>query len=184
MTKAYLDTNIFATFFLAKYLPKEEDKRIKIEKKLMEFSEQYEFVTSPFTMAELLKILLKHDKINNLIKKGQIDMVDYERDVGQYTNQLIMSKLIPATHIHFEVVDLMNKKIKYGNRKQFNKIINRYITEFFYEATKKMVNYGLSLADAIHLIFMERNKIKTIITTDSDFEKIREKFRVIILSPP
>jgi len=92
-----------------------------------------------------------------------------------------MSKLIPDTHIHFEVVDLMNRKIKYGDKKQLNKIINTYITEFFYEATKKMANYGLSLADVIHLIFMERNNIKTIITTDSNFEKIREKFRVIIL---
>jgi predicted nucleic acid-binding protein len=48
--------------------------------------------------------------------------------------------------------------------------------EFFYEVQETLLKYKGSLGDVIHSVVMKNNKIDTILSTDSEFEGMKDLY--------
>ena len=133
----YLDSSIFIASFMKEHEKLEKIKRIFEESQ----DSNIEFVTSDWTLTEIVKVLIKDKKI-------------YSKRVGNYIQELERTRRIEG--IKFRWIPVSKKK-EYD------------FEEFFYEIQKLQLQYKGSLGDAIHGLIMKNNAVKTILTTDSEF---------------
>jgi predicted nucleic acid-binding protein len=143
----YLDSCIFIASFM-------KEKKLKKIKEFFEESENtgIEFVTSDWTLTEIVKVLIKEKKIS-------------PTKVWRYIQELERTKRIEEMKFDFIKV---NKKKKYD------------FEEFFYEVQKTQLKYKGALGDAIHVVIMKNNEIKTLLTTDNEFEGMKG---MIVINP-
>lgn len=133
----YLDTNVFITYFL---------KRDGYEK-LKTFFEnnkdlEVDFVTSEWTLTEIVKILTNEYKIS-------------PKKVADFIQMLEREKRLFDTKFSF---------IEVSKTKGYD------FNEFFFHLQKIILQYKGGFADSIHSLIMKNNSIKTILTTDSTFQ--------------
>ena len=137
----YLDSCIFVASFM-----KETDKINKIKNFFRESeNSNIEFVTSDWTLTEIVKVLIKDKKISS-------------KRVANYIQELERTKRIEGFKFIWVPV---SKKDNYD------------FEEFFYEVQKMQLEYKGSLGDAIHGLIMKNNSIKTILTTDPEFSGMK-----------
>ena len=132
----YLDTCIFVRVFL-----KETDHE-KVEKFLKDNQSDVDFVTSDWTLTEIVKVLIKDKK-------------KPPKKVSEYVQELIRTSRLGG--IKFEFLKMSTKE-------------NYDFGDFFYDIQKMLLRYKGSLGDAIHTVIMKNRDIKTIVSTDSEFE--------------
>lgn len=144
----YIDACIFISSFM-----KEKEKIKKVEMFFQKAKDlNIEFVTSDWTLTEIVKVLVKDKKVN-------------PKRVAEYVQELQRTKRIGE--IKFNWI-LVSKKEKYD------------FEEFFYEVQKVQLQYKGSLGDAIHGVIMKNNSIKTILTTDPEFDGMKD---MIVINP-
>lgn len=144
----YLDSCIFVASFL-----KEEIKLEKIQKFFKDLrNTQTKFVTSDWTLTEIVKVLIKDKQIPS-------------KRVADYIQELKRVKRIEG--LKFQWIEVNNKQ-------------NYDFSEFFYEVQKLQLQYKGSLGDAIHGVIMKNNNIKTILTTDPEFDGMKG---LIVINP-
>ena len=132
----YLDTCIFVRVFL-----KETDHE-KVEKFLKDNQGDVDFVTSDWTLTEIVKVLIKDKK-------------ESPKKVSEYVQKLIRTSRLGE--IRFEFLKMSTKE-------------NYDFGDFFYDVQNMLLKYKGSLGDAIHTVIMMNRNIKTIVSTDSEFE--------------
>ncbi len=133
----YLDACIFIKVFL---------KELGYEKVLNFLNDpDIEFVTSDWTWTEIVKALIKRNKVS-------------EKKVSNYIQSLMRKKRIED--ICFRIISASSKK-------------DYTFEEFFYEVQEIQLKYKGSLGDVIHSVIMKNNKIDTILSTDSEFEGMK-----------
>lgn len=136
----YLDTNIF----ISTYLKREGYKKI-----IKFFDEakdsEAEFVTSDWTLTEIVRVLTNEYKIGAKKVANYIQEIQREKRIGK---------------IKFNFVGV-------GDDKDYD------FEEFFFHLQKILLQYKSSIADAIHSLIMKNNGIKNILTTDSDFNGMK-----------
>jgi len=130
---------------------KEVEKVKKINYFLKE-SQKLELFTSDWTLTEIVKVLIKDKNIS-------------PKKVAEYIEELKRTKRINDVKFNWVPV---SKKEKYD------------FEEFFYEVQKVQLQYKGSLGDAIHAVIMRNNFIKTILTTDSEFDGMKG---MIVINP-
>lgn len=137
----YLDSCIFIASFL-----KEKEKINKI-KKFFEDSKSLniKFVTSDWTLTEIVTVLIKNKKIPS-------------KKVANYIQEIERTKRVE--NIKFEFIKIKEE--------------NYDLEEFFFGIQKIQLEYRGSLGDAIHALIMKKNLIKTILTTDSEFAGMKD----------
>lgn len=147
MKTVYLDTNIFVTFFLKR------DGFDKINKFMKENKDEFDLVTSDWTLTEIVKVLVYEYKIKS-------------KKVANYIEELQREKRIFDNKFSFVKV---SKKESYD------------FEEFFYYVQKTILEYNNGLADAIHSLIMKNNNIKYILTSnEKDFQGIKG---TIVINP-
>lgn len=110
------------------------------------------FFTSDWTLTEIVKVLIKDKKITS-------------KKVAEYIQELKRTKRVSG--IKFDWIPV-------SNREGYD------FEEFFYEVQKIQLQYKGSLGDAIHAVIMKNNLIKTIVTTDSEFDGMKG---MIVINP-
>lgn len=129
----YLDTNIFITFYI---------KREGFDKIASFFKSnsnlEVEFVTSDWTLTEIVKVLIYEYK-----KKP--------KKVAEYIQELQREKRVFETKFSF---------VNVSNKKEYD------FGEFFFHLQKIILEYNSGYPDSIHSLIMRNNKIKYILTTD------------------
>ena len=127
------------------YFMKEKDKTGKLDQFFQEAKSSIDFVTSDWALTEVVKVLIKNKNIP-------------PKKVAEHIQELIRTKRVGD--IKFNWIQV-NKKESYD------------FQEFFYEVQKVQLQYKGSLGDAIHAVIMKNNSIKTILTTDPEFDGIK-----------
>ncbi len=134
----YLDTNIFIHFFL------ERSGFEKIKKFFENYKESFDFVSSDWTLTEVVKVLINEYKTDPKKVISFIEKLQRERRIfGE----------------KFSFIETSEDK-KYDFK------------EFFYHLQKIIITYGNGVPDSIHSLIMDNNNIKYILTTDKGFEGI------------
>ena len=135
----YIDTNIFITLFL------EREGCEKVEEFLNNSLDlNIEFVTSEWTLTEIVKVLIREYKVN-------------PNKANRYVEKLQREKRVSKA------------KLKFVNSSQEEKYD---CEEFFYHLQKIILKYGGNIPDSIHALIMQNNRIEQILTTDSHFEGV------------
>lgn len=144
----YLDANIFITSYLRREGFNKINDFFRNNQNL-----QVEFVTSDWTLTEIVKVLRYEYKKS-------------PKKVAEYIQELQREKRIFGTKFSF--IEVSNKeKYDFG--------------EFFFHIQKIMLEYNSGFPDAIHSLIMRNNKIKYILTTDVDgFKGIKG---IIVINP-
>ena len=137
----YLDSCIFISKFL------KEEKHVKIMKFLKETENSSEFVTSDWTLTEVVKVLIKEKK------KSPSGVAKFVQEI-----------------IRINEID----EIKFNWIKIEGKIKNYTFEKFFYQIQERQLKFKGSLGDVIHGVIMTNNNIKNILTTDSEFSGMKE----------
>ena len=133
----YLDSCIFISYFM-----KETEKIKKIDNFFQESKKSnIEFITSDWTLTEIVKVLIKDKNISS-------------KKVAEYIQELKRTKRL--NEIKFNWIPV-SKREKYD------------FEEFFYELQKVQLQYKGSLGDVLHAVIMKNNSINIILTTDSEF---------------
>ena len=133
----YLDSCIFISYFM-----KETEKTKKIDNFFQESKKSnIEFITSDWTLTEIVKVLIKDKNISS-------------KKVAEYIQELKRTKRL--NEIKFNWIPV-SKREKYD------------FEEFFYELQKVQLQYKGSLGDVLHAVIMKNNSINIILTTDSEF---------------
>ena len=143
----YIDTNIFITLFLKRRGYKKIEKFLKGSLEL-----NIEFVTSEWTLTEIIKVLIRECQITSAKANNYIGKLQREKRVGEAKFKFIETSL----------------KEKYD------------CEEFFYHLQKIILKYQGNIADSIHALIMQNNKIKKILTADDDFEGIKD---IVAINP-
>ena len=143
MTKKiiYLDSCIFISKFL------KEIKYNKIKNFLKETENSSLFVTSDWTLTEVVKVLIKEKKQS-------------PTKVANYIQELMRTNDFDG--IKFEWIKTEGKEKNYSFEK------------FFYKIQERQLKFKGSLGDVIHGVIMTNNKIKNILTTDGEFNGMKE----------
>ena len=136
----YLDTNIFVTFFLKREGYKKLESFFQENRDL-----EVKFVTSDWTLTEIVKVLTIEYKITS-------------KKVAEFIQKLQREKRVFETKFLFIEV---SKKQGYD------------FEEFFFQLQKMILQYKGGIADSIHSSIMKNNNINTILTTDSHFEGMK-----------
>ena len=110
------------------------------------------FCTSDWTLTEIVKVLIKDKKITS-------------KKVAEYIQELKRTRRVSG--IKFDWIPVSNTQ-------------GYDFEEFFYEVQKVQLQYKGSLGDAIHAVIMKNNLIKTIVTTDSEFDGMKG---MIVINP-
>ncbi len=136
----YLDTNIFVTYFL-------EREGFDKLKEFMDGSEDLEirFVTSDWTLTEIVKVLIYEYKIK-------------PKKVVDYIQKLQREKRVFETKFSF---------IKVSEKESYD------FDEFFYHIQKTILEYNGGIPDTIHSSIMQNNNIHKILTTDDGFQGVK-----------
>ena len=135
------------------YFMKEKEKIKKLDKFFKESEDSgVQFFTSDWTLTEIVKVLIKDKKISS-------------KRVANYIQELQRTKRIKDTKFLWIQVSI---------KKGYD------FEEFFFEVQKIQLQYKGSLGDAIHALVMKNNKIKTILTTDSEFNGMKD---MIVINP-
>lgn len=104
-----------------------------------------EFVTSDWTWTEIVRVLIKTKKIP-------------EKKVSNYIQSLLRTNKIEG--IRFSIIAVSQDK-------------DYTFEEFFLEVQRTLLKYKGSLGDVLHSVIMNKNKIKIMLSTDSEFEGMK-----------
>jgi len=137
----YLDSCIFVSKFL------KEKKYDKIIKFLREAENSSEFVSSDWTLTEVVKVLIKEKK------KSPVKVAKFVQEI---------MRINEIDEIKFDWVKIEGKRKNYTFEK------------FFYEIQERQLKFKGSLGDVIHGVIMTNNNIKNILTTDLEFNGMKE----------
>jgi len=132
MKTVYLDTNIFVTFFLKRNGFNEINHFIE------ENRQEFDLVTSDWTLTEIVKVLINEYKIK-------------PKKVAEYIEELQREKRIFGSKFSF---------IGVSKEKGYD------FEEFFYHLQKIILQYNNGVSDSIHSLIMKNNNLKFILTTD------------------
>ncbi len=137
----YIDSCIFISCFM---------KEKEVNKKISDFFQDSKnlninFVTSDWTLTEIVKVLIKSKTISS-------------KKVVGYIEELKRTKRVNG--LKFNWIQVSRKD-------------NYDFEEFFYDVQKIQLQYKGSLGDAIHAVIMKNNSINTILTTDSEFDGMK-----------
>lgn len=154
MTKIYLDTNIFVSYYSHLESNKDQKQAVIAAFKVFEQLGDVELWTSMWTITEMVKVLILK------IKMEQTRVSEIERE-------LINECRLLGLKIHFADV---------SPDKDYD------FKEFFYHIRNGILNYDAGVGDVMHSIIMKNNSIKQILTFDGkdDFRKIPE---LTVLNP-
>lgn len=136
----YLDTNIFIEFLLKRSCYSKLQKFFNGSKDL-----EIEFVTSGWTLTEIVKVLSNEYKISSSRIATFIQKLQREQRIFD---------------CKFSFIDVSKKK-------------DYDFDEFFFHLQKTVLKYRGGIPDAIHSLIMENNELKKILTTDRGFEGTR-----------
>ncbi|PIN80703.1 hypothetical protein COV16_00440 [Candidatus Woesearchaeota archaeon CG10_big_fil_rev_8_21_14_0_10_34_8] len=142
---------IDSCIFVSQFLKEEKYKIILGFMKEIENSS--EFVSSDWAITETVKVLIKEKKKS-------------PSKVANFIQKLIRTS---------EIDGIRFKWIKTEGTKK-----NYTFETFFYEIQQKQLKFKGSLGDVIHGIIMNNNNVKTILSTDSEFEGMK---KVILINP-
>lgn len=149
MKTVYLDTNLFITFFL------ERNGFEKIKNFMQEHKDDFDIVTSDWTLTEIVKVLVNEHKIK-------------PKKITEFIEQLQREKRIFDNKFSF---------IKVSNKKDYD------FEEFFLHLQKIILEYKNGVPDSIHSLIMKNNNIKYILTTnEQDFQGIKDTIAINPLS--
>ncbi len=143
----YLDSCIFVSKFL------KEEKYKKIINFMKQTEDSSEFVSSDWTLTEVVKVLIKEKKKS-------------PSRVAKFVQELM--RINEIDEIKFDWVKTEGKRKNYTFEK------------FFYEIQERQLKFKGSLGDVIHGVIMKNNDIKNILSIDSEFEGMKE---VIVFNP-
>jgi len=147
MKTVYLDTNIFVTFFLKR------DGFDKISSFMKENKDEFDLVTSDWTLTEIVKVLINEYKKNS--KKVAECIQELQREKRIFDNKFSFIKVSKEKNYDFE--------------------------EFFYHVQKTILEYNNGVSDSIHSLIMKNNNIKYILTAnEKDFQGIGG---IIVMNP-
>ena len=134
MKTIYLDTNIFVTSFLKR------DGFKKINSFIEENKEEFDLVSSDWTLTEIVKVLINEYGVNS-------------KKVAEYVQKLQREKRIFGEKFSF---------IKVSKERGYD------FEEFFFGLQKTILQYNNGVSDSIHSLIMKNNKIKYILTRSEE----------------
>lgn len=135
--------------FIIYFLKKNSYKKLKL---FFENNRELKaFVTSDWTLTEIAKVLVNKYKIS-------------PKKAGDFIQKLVREKRLFDTKFSF---------IEVSKNKEYD------FNEFFFHLQKIILQYNGGLPDAIHSLVMKNNKIKTILTTDNDFQGSKGGIEII-----
>ena len=143
----YLDTNIFIIYFLKRVGYIQLKNFFRDNEDL-----EVEFVTSDWTLTEIVKVLT-------------IEYKKSAKQIADFIQKLKREKRLFETKFYF---------IEVSEKREYD------FNEFFFHLQKVILQYKGGLADSIHSLIMKNNNIKTILTTDLNFQGRKG---VIIINP-
>lgn len=125
------------------------------------------FLDSSYIIARLYKNQLKHDRAKQIA-----EYIKNEEKIINSTNLMeVMNSIKPIYNINSTAV--LNNLLKIGKVHMLNKNDHIIANEMF-----EYYNYAINFQDCLILKTMKDNKINTIVSFDSDFDKIRGIHRI------
>lgn len=154
MTKIYLDTNIFVSFYSPSADNKQQKEAVISAFTVFEQLGDVELWTSMWTITEMVKVLIRKIKMDAAL-------------VSEIEKELINECRLLKLKIHFADV---------------SPVPDYDFKEFFYHIRKGILSYDSGVGDVMHSIIMKNNAITHILTFDGkdDFKKIPE---LTVLNP-
>ena len=125
------------------------------------------FLDSSYIIARLYKNQLKHNRAKQIA-----EYIKNEEKIINSTNLMeVMNSIKPIYNINSTAV--LNNLLKIGKVHMLNKNDHIIANEMF-----EYYNYAINFQDCLILKTMKDNKINTIVSFDSDFDKIRGIHRI------